>query len=69
MKQIIHDAMYFIGIAVLTVMLFGGPLMVLWNWVMPAIFNLPTITFWQACGLQLLSVLLFKSTPIKTNNE
>lgn len=42
-------------------MLFGGPLMVLWNWLMPTIFGLPYITFWQACGLQLMAALLFKS--------
>ena len=68
MKQIIHDILYLIGIAILTVILFGGPLMVLWNWLMPIIFNLPTITFWQACGLQLMAVLLFKSN-IKINKD
>jgi len=35
--------------------------MLLWNWLMPTLFQLPEITFWQACGLQLLSTLLFKS--------
>ena len=68
-KQTIHNILLIIGLLILACILFGGPLMVLWNWVMPTVFNLPTITFWQACGLQLLSVLLFKSTPIKTNNE
>ena len=33
----------------------------LWNWLMPAIFGLPVITFWQAVGLLVLSHLLFKS--------
>lgn len=31
----------------------------LWNGLMPAIFRLPAITFWQALGLFLLSRLLF----------
>ncbi len=31
----------------------------LWNALMPAIFQLPPITFWQALGLFLLSRLLF----------
>jgi hypothetical protein len=30
----------------------------LWNWLMPAIFALPLITFWQALGLFLLGKLL-----------
>ena len=63
MKQIVYDAFYIIGIAMLVMILLGGPLMVLWNWLMPLLFNLPEITFWQACGLQLLSILLFKPTP------
>ena len=60
-NQIIHDILLTIGILILAVMLFGGPLMILWNWLMPYLFGLPEITFWQACGLQLLSTLLFKS--------
>ena len=29
----------------------GGLTMLLWNWLMPGIFALPEITFWQAVGL------------------
>jgi len=32
----------------------------LWNWLMPAIFKLPAIGFWQAAGILVLSHLLFK---------
>ena len=31
----------------------------LWNWLMPTIFGLHTITYWQALGLLCLSWLLF----------
>lgn len=31
----------------------------LWNGLMPAIFGLPTITYWQALGLMVLSWILF----------
>jgi hypothetical protein len=31
----------------------------LWNWLMPAIFNLTTITFWQAAGILVLSKIIF----------
>ena len=33
--------------------------MLLWNWLMPVIFKLPEINFWQALGLFLLSKILF----------
>jgi hypothetical protein len=40
--------------------LFGLLVMGLWNWLMPEIFKLPLIGFWQAWGLVLLSAILFK---------
>jgi uncharacterized membrane protein YidH (DUF202 family) len=32
----------------------------LWNWLMPIIFKLPEITFWQAWGLWVFSNIMFK---------
>ena len=46
-------------IAVVAVIL-GFPLMWLWNWLMPGVFGLPEITFWQALGINALSTILFK---------
>lgn len=37
----------------------GYVIMLLWNWLMPVIFGLTTITFWQAIGLDALIGLLF----------
>lgn len=54
-----------IGMIAIAIVLLGYPLMLLWNWLMPNIFNLPEITFWQAIGLNFLSTILFKSTTIK----
>lgn len=36
----------------------GGGVMLLWNWLMPEIFGLPTLCFGQAAGLLLLCKLL-----------
>jgi len=44
-------------------LLFGIVVKWLWNWLMPPIFGLTTITFWQAWGLVVLSHILFKSFP------
>lgn len=53
----------FVGIvfAFLFALVFGLLLKVLWNALMPAIFGLTTITYWQAVGLVLMSKLLFCS--------
>ena len=39
---------------------FGFVVMWLWNWLMPTIFGLPTLTYWQAWGLVILFHILFK---------
>jgi hypothetical protein len=39
--------------------LFGAIVMWLWNWLMPVIFHLGVITYWQAVGLAILGRLLF----------
>ena len=38
---------------------FGWFVMLLWNWLMPAIFGLGAITYWQAFGLVVLAKLIF----------
>jgi len=44
---------------VLGAFFFGLIVMLLWNWLMPTIFNLKEITYWQAWGLFLLAKILF----------
>jgi hypothetical protein len=38
------------------------PVMLLWNWLMPELFGLKLIDFWQALGLCALCGTLFKSS-------
>lgn len=38
---------------------FSAIVMLLWNWLMPAIFGLIAINFWQALGLLVLARILF----------
>jgi hypothetical protein len=56
-----------LGLIVLVIVAFFAlllafPTMVLWNWLMPVIFGLTKITFWQAVGINFLSGILFKSS-------
>ena len=37
----------------------GWAVTVLWNWLLPGLFGLTTITFWQGLGLFVLGKLLF----------
>lgn len=50
-------------------LLLAFPVMLLWNWLMPVIFGLPAISFWQALGLNLLSGFLFKSSSTSSSSS
>ena len=54
---------FLITISIFAIVLFGLGfiVMLLWNWLMPVIFGLTTITIWQSFGLILLSSFLLKS--------
>ncbi len=51
----------FILIALIVIAGFGQAVLQLWNWLVPPIFGLPALTFWQAVGLLALSWILFGS--------
>jgi hypothetical protein len=56
-------------VGVLLALLWGLPLMLLWNWLMPTLFGLTTITFWQAVGLNILCVILFKGSNTSNSSK
>jgi hypothetical protein len=45
--------------ATLFALVFGYLVKVLWNWLMPALFGLGPINYWQAFGVLILTKLLF----------
>lgn len=53
-KAVACTALMLIAVAAL-----GWVVMALWNWLVPPLFGLMAITFWQALGLFLLGRLLF----------
>jgi hypothetical protein len=60
LSEAIETLLAAILVVVLIAVILGFPLMWLWNWLMPTIFDLPEITFWQALGLNALSSILIK---------
>lgn len=46
-------------LGVVFVIAFGGIVMLLWNWLIPSIFGLREIGFWEALGLLVLGKVLF----------
>lgn len=55
---------FLMGLGILAlIFLFGWIVMLLWNWLMPEIFGLKQLSYWQAWGLLILSSILFKGIP------
>jgi len=52
--MIIFGGAAIVGLAIL----FGFVIMWLWNWLMPDLFGLTTITYWQGVGLFILAKIL-----------
>ena len=60
-NNVLEAILLIVGLIVLAGILLALPLQLLWNWLMPNLFNMPIITFWQALGLNMLAGILFKS--------
>ncbi len=50
----------FLAIAAVTILVLGFVTMELWNALIPDLFKGPTLTFWQAVGLLVLSHILLR---------
>jgi hypothetical protein len=66
---ILEGILKIMAIISLVCLLLGLPLMLLWNWLIPVIFGLSEISFWQAVGLNLLASILFARTSTINNNK
>ena len=67
--NIVEGILVVIGLIMLVALLFGLPLQILWNLLMPELFSLPYISFWQACGLNLIAGILFRSNITVKNKD
>tara|TARA_R100000005_G_scaffold91214_1_gene63318 strand:+ start:246 stop:479 length:234 start_codon:yes stop_codon:yes gene_type:complete len=54
------SSLWYVGFAIGVVVALPLTTMLLWNWLMPAIFGLPSIGFFKSMGLLALSYILFK---------
>ena len=56
-----------LGVLLIAVV-FSVVIMLLWNWLMPTIFGLTAINFWQALGMLILSRILLGNLRLKFHN-
>jgi hypothetical protein len=48
-----------VAFAAVFALIFGWLVMILWNWIMPPIFHLSQIGYWQGFGILLLAKIIF----------
>jgi hypothetical protein len=58
-KRIVSAIMKVLIFLPIAIVVFGETVLHLWNWLVPTLFHLPAISFWQALGLLVLSWILF----------
>lgn len=68
MEDIFYAAIAFVGVVIVLGLLMALPVYYLWNWLMPVIFGLTEITFWQAPGISILSRILFKNSSSSSSS-
>lgn len=63
--------MVFLGLAfaVVFALVFGLVVKLLWNWLMPALFSLGKISYWQAFGIVILAKILFSGFGHRVGNR
>ena len=69
MEKVIVSILSAIAIVGIIAVLLGFPIMWLWDWLMPELFGLKEITFWQAVGINLLTGLLFRESNSYSSKE
>lgn len=57
--RIIVMSIFGVIFAALFALLFGWVVMLLWNWLMPGIFGIKALSYWQAFGVTVLAKVLF----------
>jgi len=58
-----------LAFAVVFALIFGLVVKLLWNWLMPALFGLGKISYWQAFGIVILAKILFSGFGHRVGNH
>ena len=59
MRRVFFKMLLFAPLAILVFALFIYGVMLLWNWIMPQVFGVSALTYWQTLGLLVLCKIFF----------
>jgi hypothetical protein len=60
---------FILFVTILFDLLLAYPLMWAWNYVVPGLFNLHTLTYWQAFSLLIVANMLIKGSSSSTSSK
>lgn len=69
MEKILVGVLMVVGAIVLVAVLSAVPVMFLWNALLPDLFGIQAIGFWQALGISTLCGLLFKNSTSSNSKK
>ena len=69
MKEQFNLSVSFMVYVLIAFFVTGIGVYALWNWLMPSIFNLREITFYESLGLNFLSKMLFQSFEFSVDRD
>ena len=67
MKLLITKVLPIFITVILMACILAWPTMLLWNWLMPKLFGLITINFWEAMGLCFMLRFLFGGNSVSSS--
>lgn len=67
--KVLGAVMLVVLMALVLALVAGFFTMLLWNWLVPSIFHLRPITYWEGWGLCALGSFLFKSTTTESKGK
>jgi hypothetical protein len=70
-KRIVTRIVQTLTTSIVFIAVGGGVVLQLWNWLLPPLFGVPQVTFWQALGILALCRILFGGfgDPTKDRSE
>ena len=69
LKKLAIGIVVVIGTIAIVSIVSAIPTYFLWNWLMPEIFAIKVITFWQAWGINFLAGVLFKNSSASKSSS
>jgi len=67
--ELIGKFIVMLSLIIIVTVFLALPTMLIWNWLMPVVFGLIKINFWQALSINILTGILFRSSHTNSDKD